>query len=87
MENRDYLKSQKEAFNDFIKMENTFSYCSLSDNSRTILDGFNEADKVAVWSKKGKTMIVKKFIFPSEASILLRKSPVRLQSVYFEIIF
>jgi hypothetical protein len=58
MENREHLKSLNEPFKDFIKMENTFSYCSLNDNSRTLPDGFNEADKVAVWSKKGKTMLV-----------------------------
>ena len=58
MENRENLKKFKESFNEFIKMEDYFSYCSLIDSSRLYPDSFNEADKVAVWSKKGKTLLV-----------------------------
>ena len=58
MENRENLKIFKEPFNDFIRMEDYFSYCSLIDSARSYQDGFNEADKVAVWSKKGKTLLV-----------------------------
>ncbi len=59
MESRDYLKTLKEPFKEFCKMDGNFSYCSLSDNTRTTPDGFNEANKVAVWSKKGKTLLVR----------------------------
>jgi hypothetical protein len=57
MENRENLKLLAEPFSDFIRMNTSFSYCPLYDSSAPTKNGFNEADKIAVFSKKGKTFL------------------------------
>ena len=61
MEYRENFKTIKGSYAEFIKMDEYFAFCPIADSSRTLPDGFNEADKIAVWSKKGKTFLVRNF--------------------------
>ncbi len=49
----------KMPFSSLIRMEDFYTVLTLHDNSRWVQDGFSEGQKVAVWSKRGKTLISK----------------------------
>jgi len=49
----------KMPFSSLIRMEDFYTILTLHDNTRWLQDGFSEGQKVAVWSKRGKTLISK----------------------------
>lgn len=46
-----------KSFDKLISMQNYVTYLSLHDSSKPEKTGFNEAKKIALWSKKGKTLV------------------------------
>ena len=43
-------------------MEDKLTYLSVQDSSRPFKDGFNEANKIALWSKNGKTLVTSQML-------------------------
>lgn len=44
-------------FGNFIAMKDYITFLSLHDNSKIYQSGYNEGKNVAVWSKRGKTLV------------------------------
>ena len=57
IESKDNFKKFKTSFRKFIALENYFTYVPLHDSSKNSPDGFSESKKIALWSRRGKTLV------------------------------
>jgi hypothetical protein len=47
----------KKPIKKLISMPDKFVYLTVLDRARPLQEGFNESNKLAIWSKKGKTLL------------------------------
>ena len=57
VENKESLITAKKPFKETCHLQDYFTYLSVHDCAKQPPPGFNEGRKIAIWSKKGKTLV------------------------------